>query len=82
MCTQQLQFLEDLQKKAKMLTKFLELIRELIWKERMSRCINYCGRRGCKTAQRKHSMLYADEYVTLTDGTGVIAPAFGEDDAM
>ena len=32
---------------------------------------------------RKHTIVVCDNYVTLTDGTGVvhIAPAFGEDDS-
>ena len=52
------QFFEDLQKKAKMLMKFLRLTRELIWKEKsMSRCISVQQTRQQNSA-RKHSMLY------------------------
>lgn len=39
-------------------------------------------RRGsCKTAQKGHFVV-CDDYVTMSDGTGIvhIAPAFGEDD--
>ena len=49
---------QDLQKKAKMLMKFLRLTRELIWKEKsMSRCISVQQTRQQNSA-RKHSMLY------------------------
>ena len=47
-----------LAEEAKMLTKFLRLIRELIWKEKnMSRCISVQQTR-LQNSARKHSMLY------------------------
>ncbi len=42
-----------------------------------------CAADGIKTQNKKAFYVVCDDYVTLTDGTGVvhIAPAFGEDDA-
>ena len=49
----------------------------------MSRCLTV-HRRVCSTSSiRKRYYVVCDNYVTMTDGTGIvhIAPAFGEDDA-
>ena len=43
-----------------------------------------CAVEICAKQQKKAHYVVCDNYVTLTDGTGVvhIAPAFGEDDAQ
>ena len=60
----------------------LRHIRELIWKEKnivSAQCAADVRKRRTKLRHLRRTA----EYVTLTDGTGVvhIAPAFGEDDA-
>ncbi len=47
----------------------------------MNHCIS--ARQILQKTEEKAFYVVCDEYVTLTDGTGVvhIAPAFGEDDA-
>ena len=42
-----------------------------------------CAANAAKKQHKKAFMIYVDEYVTMTDGTGIVhqAPAFGEDDA-
>ena len=42
-----------------------------------------CRREQQQNSKRKLTSLHADNYVTMTDGTGIvhIAPAFGEDDS-
>ena len=66
-----------------MLTKFLRLTRELIWKEKKYEPLYQCAADEAVKQRKKAFYVVCDEYVTLTDGTGVvhIAPAFGEDDA-
>lgn len=42
-----------------------------------------CAKQAADRQHKKAFFVYADDYVTMTDGTGIvhIAPAFGEDDA-
>ena len=78
-----IQYLENLQKKDRKHTRFLETYKgkDLEYKEYepLYRCAYDCASKQNKKA----FFVTCDTYVTLTDGTGVvhIAPAFGEDDA-
>lgn len=43
-----------------------------------------CAKEACEKQRKKAFYITCDQYVTMTDGTGIvhIAPAFGEDDAQ
>ena len=60
-----------------------KLTKEKIWNTKnMSRCL-HAQEKQLQNRIRKLILLHADNYVTMSDGTGIvhIAPAFGEDDS-
>ena len=61
----------------------LETYKGKIWNTKNMNRFTSVHMTAQQNRKRKHSLVTCDDYVTLTDGTGVVhlAPAFGEDDA-
>ena len=75
--------LEDLQKKEKAAYEVLETYKGTDLEGKEYEPLYQCAADCAQKQNKKAFYVVCDEYVTLTDGTGVvhIAPAFGEDDA-
>ncbi len=61
----------------------LRLIKVRIWSARNTSRFMPAQENAARKQHKKASFVTCDNYVTMTDGTGIvhIAPAFGEDDA-
>ena len=64
--------------------KYWKLIKEQIWKENLNVALYECAAKEAEKQHKKAHYVICDDYVTMSDGTGIvhIAPAFGEDDAV
>ena len=63
--------------------KFWKPTKEKIWSTSEYEPLYACAAEAAAKQHKKAHFVVCDNYVTMTDGTGIvhIAPAFGEDDA-